>query len=125
MKAFASLPPETACPVHWSTQVEFPSKPSVSAEAKDFIRKCLAYRQEVRWDVQTAALDPYLCLSKTGAQAAAAAAAVAAAAAAAVLPGLLPPMQSQTHQSGGFAAAGGSRQGGSSGFVGLLREMQH
>ena len=106
--------------------MEFPSKPSVSAEARDFIRKCLAYRQEVRWDVQTAALDPYLCLSKTGAQAAAAAAAaLAAAAAAAVLPGLLPPLQSQTHQSGGFAAAGGSRQGGSSGFVGLLREMQH
>ena len=106
--------------------MEFPSKPSVSAEARDFIRKCLAYRQEVRWDVQTAALDPYLCLSKTGAQqAAAAAAAVAAAAAAAVLPSLPLSLQPQAHQSGGVVGAGGSRQGGSSGFVGLLREMQH
>lgn len=38
------------------TQVEFPPKPSVSADAKEFIRKCLAYRQEMRWDVLTAAL---------------------------------------------------------------------
>ncbi|GAX76382.1 hypothetical protein CEUSTIGMA_g3828.t1 [Chlamydomonas eustigma] len=59
-------------------EVEFPSKPSVSSEAKEFIRKCLAYRQEVRWDVLTASQDPYLCLTKSSAAAAAAAATAAA-----------------------------------------------
>lgn len=45
-------------------KVEFPSKPSVSNEAKDFIRKCLAYNQSDRPDVLTAALDSYLSLTK-------------------------------------------------------------
>ena len=70
----------------------------MSPEAKEFIRKCLAYRQEVRWDVQTAALDPYLSLtSKPGAAAA-----------------------------GAGAAGSGRKSGGgaTSGFEGLLREMQ-
>lgn len=45
-------------------QVEFPSKPPVSAEAKAFISRCLAYRQQDRWDVLTAAADPYLQLKR-------------------------------------------------------------
>lgn len=45
-------------------QVEFPSKPSVSAEAKAFMTRCLAYSQAERWDVLTAAADPYLQLKR-------------------------------------------------------------
>ena len=40
--------------------VEFPVKPNVSPEAKDFIRRCLEYRQEERPDVLTLAEDAYL-----------------------------------------------------------------
>jgi len=36
----------------------------VSGEAKDFLRRCLAYRQEERWDVLSAAADPYLNLKR-------------------------------------------------------------
>ncbi|KAL2316969.1 hypothetical protein Fmac_030845 [Flemingia macrophylla] len=45
-------------------KVEFPSKPTVSNEAKDFIRRCLTYNQAERPDVLTIALDPYLTFSK-------------------------------------------------------------
>lgn len=45
-------------------KVEFPSKPSISNEAKDFIRKCLTYNQSDRPDVLTAAHDPYLSFAK-------------------------------------------------------------
>ena len=45
-------------------QVEFPAKPAVSAEAKAFLQHCLAYRQEDRWDVPTAAANPYLQLRR-------------------------------------------------------------
>ncbi|KAK9068112.1 hypothetical protein SSX86_012223 [Deinandra increscens subsp. villosa] len=45
-------------------KVEFPSRPSVSNEAKEFIRKCLTYNQEERPDVLTIAQDPYLIYSK-------------------------------------------------------------
>lgn len=45
-------------------QVDFPSKPAVSAEAKEFIRKCLTYKQVDRWDVLTAAADSYLTLKR-------------------------------------------------------------
>ncbi|KAL9992532.1 putative protein kinase TLK family [Helianthus debilis subsp. tardiflorus] len=45
-------------------KVEFPSRPSVSNEAKDFIRRCLTYNQEDRPDVLTIAQDPYLIYSK-------------------------------------------------------------
>lgn len=34
--------------------VTFPAKPSVSLEAKEFIRLCLEYRQQARPDVLTA-----------------------------------------------------------------------
>ncbi|KAH7300249.1 hypothetical protein KP509_24G053200 [Ceratopteris richardii] len=45
-------------------KVEFPSRPMVSSEAKDFIRKCLTYNQSDRPDVLTAAQDPYLSYAK-------------------------------------------------------------
>eukprot|EP00249_Psilotum_nudum_P023656 c28945_g2_i1 orf=650-2620(+) len=45
-------------------KVEFPSKPSVSNEAKDFIRRCLTYNQAERPDVLTVAQDPYLSYLK-------------------------------------------------------------
>ncbi|KAL2485542.1 Serine/threonine-protein kinase TOUSLED [Abeliophyllum distichum] len=45
-------------------KVEFPSRPSVSNEAKDFIRRCLTYNQEERPDVLATAQDPYLTYTK-------------------------------------------------------------
>ncbi|XP_076944039.1 serine/threonine-protein kinase TOUSLED-like [Bidens hawaiensis] len=45
-------------------KVEFPTRPSVSSEAKEFIRRCLTYNQEDRPDVLTIAQDPYLIYSK-------------------------------------------------------------
>jgi tousled-like kinase len=41
-------------------KVEFPQKPALSNEAKEFICKCLSYRQSERPDVLQAALDPYV-----------------------------------------------------------------
>ena len=52
------------CPPPPNTQVEFPAKPTVSAEAKAFLQHCLAYSQADRWDVLTAAADPYLQLRR-------------------------------------------------------------
>lgn len=43
-----------------ATQVQFPVKPIVSEESKDFIRKCLTYQQEARPDVVTISRDAYL-----------------------------------------------------------------
>ncbi|XP_035752121.1 serine/threonine-protein kinase tousled-like 1 isoform X3 [Egretta garzetta] len=43
-----------------ATEVQFPVKPVVSNEAKAFIRRCLAYRKEDRFDVHQLANDPYL-----------------------------------------------------------------
>ncbi|XP_038044627.1 serine/threonine-protein kinase tousled-like 2 [Patiria miniata] len=43
-----------------ATQVQFPTKPVVSSEAKDFIRQCLVYQKEDRVDVLTLAKQPYL-----------------------------------------------------------------
>ncbi|KAG8387303.1 hypothetical protein BUALT_Bualt02G0007300 [Buddleja alternifolia] len=45
-------------------KVEFPSRPSVSNEAKEFIRRCLTYNQAERPDVLTIAQDPYLNYTK-------------------------------------------------------------
>ncbi|WOL03109.1 serine/threonine-protein kinase TOUSLED [Canna indica] len=45
-------------------KVDFPSKPSVSNEAKELIRRCLTYNQAERPDVLTIAQDPYLSYSK-------------------------------------------------------------
>ncbi|XP_024640782.1 serine/threonine-protein kinase TOUSLED [Medicago truncatula] len=45
-------------------KVEFPSRPTVSNEAKDFIRRCLTYNQAERPDVLTIAQDSYLAYSK-------------------------------------------------------------
>ncbi|KAL3147179.1 hypothetical protein ABBQ32_002684 [Trebouxia sp. C0010 RCD-2024] len=44
--------------------VAFPSKPNVSAEGKDFISRCLAHRQQDRFDVHAAAAHPYLQLKR-------------------------------------------------------------
>ncbi|KAJ7345652.1 hypothetical protein JRQ81_001602 [Phrynocephalus forsythii] len=43
-----------------ATEVQFPVKPVASNEAKAFIRRCLAYRKEDRFDVHQLANDPYL-----------------------------------------------------------------
>merc|ERR550532_842173 len=43
-----------------ATDVQFPNKPTVSAEAKNFIRKCLAYRKDDRMDVTMMYTELYL-----------------------------------------------------------------
>ena len=48
-----------------ATEVQYPSKPAVSQEAKNFIRRCLAYRKDERLDVQQMVKDPYLCPPQT------------------------------------------------------------
>jgi tousled-like kinase len=40
--------------------VQFPSQPRVSAEAKEFIRRCLIVDQEARPEVAALWADPYL-----------------------------------------------------------------
>lgn len=45
-------------------EVQFPTKPSCSAECKDFIKRCLAYRQEDRMDVHQAASHPFMNFKK-------------------------------------------------------------
>ncbi|XP_043702783.1 serine/threonine-protein kinase TOUSLED-like isoform X3 [Telopea speciosissima] len=45
-------------------KVEFPSRPAISNEAKDLIRRCLTYNQAERPDVLTIAQDPYLSYAK-------------------------------------------------------------
>ena len=43
-----------------ATSVTFPNKPVVSPECKEFIKKCLEYRQEDRWDVLEAFNSPFV-----------------------------------------------------------------
>ena len=43
-----------------ATEVQFPSKPQVSLEAKAFIRRCLTYRKDERPTVLILATDDYL-----------------------------------------------------------------
>uniref|UniRef100_A0A4W5Q177 non-specific serine/threonine protein kinase n=1 Tax=Hucho hucho TaxID=62062 RepID=A0A4W5Q177_9TELE len=43
-----------------ATEVQFPAKPQASTEAKAFIRRCLAYRKEDRFDVHQLGTDTYL-----------------------------------------------------------------
>ncbi|XP_054724000.1 serine/threonine-protein kinase tousled-like 2 [Uloborus diversus] len=43
-----------------ATEVEFPAKPAVSSEAKNFIRRCLQYRKEDRIDVISLSSEDYL-----------------------------------------------------------------
>ncbi|KAK4369587.1 hypothetical protein RND71_013379 [Anisodus tanguticus] len=45
-------------------KVEFPTRPAVSNEAKEFIRRCLTYNQADRPDALTIAQDPYLTYTK-------------------------------------------------------------
>jgi tousled-like kinase len=40
--------------------VQFPAKPVISDGCKDFIRKCLAYHHQDRYDVYEAYYSPYL-----------------------------------------------------------------
>ncbi|GIL65220.1 hypothetical protein Vafri_18961 [Volvox africanus] len=61
-------------------EVDFPSRPAVSSEAKDFIRRCLAWQQDSRPDVEAAATDPYLTGSTTTTVASSSSPAAAAAA---------------------------------------------
>ena len=48
-----------------ATEVQFANKPAVSAEAKNFIRRCLSYRKDDRMDVHQMTKDPYLCPPQT------------------------------------------------------------
>lgn len=43
-----------------ATSVSFPAKPSVTNECKEFIRKCLEYNVDDRWDIADAYNSPYL-----------------------------------------------------------------
>ncbi|KAM7275055.1 hypothetical protein ACFE04_016921 [Oxalis oulophora] len=45
-------------------KVDFPTRPAVSNEAKELIRRCLTYNQVDRPDVLTIAQEPYLTFSK-------------------------------------------------------------
>lgn len=45
-------------------KVDFPSRPSISTEAKELIRRCLTYNQSDRPDVLSIAQDPYLTYAK-------------------------------------------------------------
>lgn len=59
-----------------ATNIEFPSKPAVSNDAKNFIRKCLTYRKEDRTDVFNLAFDVYLLPKKSNSAAAASSASI-------------------------------------------------
>ena len=41
-------------------EVSFPVKPQISDQCKEFIRKCLAYHHQDRFDVYEAYYSPYL-----------------------------------------------------------------
>jgi tousled-like kinase len=41
-------------------EVVFPQKPPISDQCKEFIRKCLAYHHQDRYDVYEAYYSPYL-----------------------------------------------------------------
>lgn len=45
-----------------NSSLEFPAKPVVSKEAKEFIRKCLSHSLATRPDVKTCCMDPFLKL---------------------------------------------------------------
>jgi len=49
-----------------ATEVDFPSKPAVSSEAKSFTRKCLQYKKEERIDVISLSNEDYLKPTKYG-----------------------------------------------------------
>ncbi|PRP88805.1 hypothetical protein PROFUN_00273 [Planoprotostelium fungivorum] len=48
-----------------NAQLEFPAKPVVTQQAKDFIKRCLTMSQTMRPDVKSCFLDPYLKPSAT------------------------------------------------------------
>lgn len=84
-----------------ATEVQFPAKPAISHEAKNFIRRCLAYRKDDRMDVQQTVKDAYLCPPQTKQQKLAAQQAAAQ-------------QQQQQQQGGGGAGGGGGNGGGGS-----------
>lgn len=43
-----------------ATMVNFPSKPQISSEAKEFIRNCLKYNQDERYDIVDCYISSYL-----------------------------------------------------------------
>ena len=45
-------------------EVQFPARPSISSECKDFLQQSLAYRQDMRMDVHAAAAHPFLAMKK-------------------------------------------------------------
>ena len=47
-----------------ATSVNFPNKPVVSNECKEFIRKCLEYKQEDRWDVLEACNSGFMQIKR-------------------------------------------------------------
>ena len=87
-----------------ATEVQFPAKPAISHEAKNFIRRCLAYRKDDRMDVQQTVKDAYLCPPQTKQQKLAAQQAAAQ-------------QQQQQQQGGGGGGGGGGNGGGQSAFL--------
>ncbi len=43
-----------------ATNVNFPGKPNVSSEAKEVIKHCLTYDQELRWDINQLYFSNYI-----------------------------------------------------------------
>ena len=78
--------------------MQFPAKPAISHEAKNFIRRCLAYRKDDRMDVQQTVKDAYLCPPQTKQQKLAAQQAAA--------------QQQQQQQQGAGGGGGGGNGGG-------------
>lgn len=80
-----------------ATEVQFPNKPTVSNEAKSFIRGCLAYRKEDRMDVFSLAKHEYLQppVSKHGRSS-----------------NVQQQQQSSSHQSGGTPVSSGNQGSG-------------
>ena len=81
--------------------MQFPAKPAISHEAKNFIRRCLAYRKDDRMDVQQTVKDAYLCPPQTKQQKLAAQQAAA--------------QQQQQQQQGGGGGGGVGGNGGNGG----------
>ena len=94
-----------------ATEVQFPAKPAISHEAKNFIRRCLAYRKDDRMDVQLTVKDPYLCPPQTKQQKLAAQQAAAQ-------------QQQQQQQAGGGGVGGGGGGGNGGSQTGFLSSGQ-
>ena len=87
-----------------ATDPQFPNRPTATLEAKNFIRRCLAYRKDDRMDVHQMTQDPYLCPPQTKHQKMAAQQAAQAAQA--------QQLQQQQQQQGNFSNVAGSSMSG-------------